>query len=179
MLRIYVDADSMTLQHRSIIIKRAIKEEAETYFVADRNLKDIQDAISLDTERLRNPLRGSLDKEELRKIKSKIKMIVVETGSDSADDKIVEMAIAPALAITHDVPLSQRLIEKGVTVIDDRGNLLDSSNISERLSIRDINSDFREMGISSDKSKRFDSTTINKFSSAFDKAINELKKNND
>lgn len=177
MLRIYVDADSMTLQHRSIILKRAIKEGAEAYFVADRNLKDIQDTISLDTERLRNPLRETLAKEDLRKIKSKIKMIVVETGSNSADDKIVEIAESPAIAITHDIPLSQRLIEKGIIVLDDRGNVLNSSNIAERMSIRDINRDFREMGITSDKSKRFDSAIINKFSSAFDKAINDLKKN--
>jgi len=178
MIKVYVDADSMTLQHRSIILKRAIKEEAEAYFVADRNLKDIQDAISLDTERLRNPLRDSLSKEDLRKIKSKIRMIVVETGSNSADDKIVEIAECPAIAITHDIPLSQRLIEKNITVIDDRGNKLDSTNIAERMSIRDINREFREMGITSDKSKRFDSSTINKFSSAFDKAINDLKKEN-
>ncbi len=179
MLRIYVDADSMTQQHRSIIVKRAIKEEAEAYFVADRNLKDIQDAISLDSERLRNPLRESLSKEELRKIKSKIKMIIVASGANSADDKIVEIAISPGLAITHDIPLSQRLIEKGITVIDDRGNTLDASNIAERMSIRDINRDFREMGIVSDKSKRFEPSTINKFSSAFDKAINDLKKLSD
>lgn len=119
-----------------------------------------------------------MSKEDLRKIKSRIKMLVVESGANSADDKIVEMAEAPALAITHDVPLSKRLIEKGVIVIDDRGNKLDSSNIAERMSIRAINSDFREMGIVSDKSKRFDCATINKFSSAFDKAINDLKKCN-
>ena len=46
------------------------------------------------------------------------------------------------------------------------------------MSIRDINREFREMGITSDKSMRFDSSTINKFSSAFDKAINDLKKEN-
>lgn len=176
MLKIYVDADSITQIHREIIIRRAISEKAELYFVADRSLKDVNDAISLDTKRLRDPYRETMDKDELRKIKSKIQMIIVDNGANSADDEIVRIASSPALAITHDIPLSQRLIEKSVTVIDDRGNVLDSNNINERLSIRDINRELREMGLSSDKSKRIDSATMNKFAAAFDKSINDLKK---
>lgn len=175
MLRIYIDADSMTEKHRTIILNRALKENAEAYFVADRSLPDVIDAIAKNTEELRNPYRGSIDKAELRKIKSRVQMIVVETGANSADDMIVEIAIPQSLAITHDIPLSARLIEKGITVIDDRGNTLTKDNIRERLSIRAINSDFREMGISSDKSKRFDQSILNRFSSSFDKAINNLK----
>ena len=175
MLRIYIDADSMTEKHRSIILNRALKENAEAYFVADRSLPDVVDAIAKNTEELRNPFRGSLDKQELRKIKSRIQMIVVETGANSADDMIVEIAVAPSLAITHDIPLASRLIEKGISVIDDRGNILNGDNIRERLSIRAINNDFREMGIASDKSKRFDQSIMNRFSSAFDKAVNNLK----
>ena len=65
---------------------------------------------------------------------------------------------------------------KNVYVIDDRGNVLDKNNIRERLSIRDTQKDFREMGIFNEKQKAFDAKTINKFANAFDKAITDLKK---
>ncbi len=175
MLRFYIDADSMTERHRNIILTRALKEGAEAFFVADRSLPDISEAIAADTERLRDPFRGSLEKSELRKIRSRIQMIVVQSGANAADDWIVCAAEAPALAITHDIPLSARLIEKGITVIDDRGNALDSGNIRERLSLRSLNSDFRELGIKPDKTKRFDQSILNRFASAFDKAVNSLK----
>ena len=53
---------------------------------------------------------------------------------------------------------------------------LDKNNIRERLSIRDTQKDFREMGIFNEKQKAFDAKTINKFANAFDKAITDLKK---
>lgn len=174
MLKIYVDSDSITTRHRSIIIKRAIKESLETFFVADRSLKDVEEAIADDTRRIRDDYRDKLSKEELRRFKSKLHMVVVEQGDNAADDRIIELLSSPALLITHDIPLSARAIEKGATVIDDRGNTLDENNINERLSIRSYMADLRELGVSVDKSKRFDPAVMNKFASAFDKAINNL-----
>lgn len=175
-LLLFLDADSLPIKHREIIIKRCIKENIESYFVADRQLKDVLDSIKEHTLILRKPYRGVLSNEEIRKIKSTIHMVVVEEGENAADDKIVELANENNLCITHDIPLAARLIEKNVYVIDDRGNVLDKNNIRERLSIRDTQKDFREMGIFNEKQKAFDAKTINKFANAFDKAITDLKK---
>ena len=41
-LIIYLDADSLPLKHREIILKRCIKENIITFFVADRELKDVK-----------------------------------------------------------------------------------------------------------------------------------------
>ena len=103
-------------------------------------------------------------------------MIVVEGGVNAADDKIVQLAEKNNLCITHDIPLAARLIEKGVIVIDDRGNRLDKNNINERLSIRDTQKELREMGIFNDKQKPFDLKTYNLFANSFDKAISEIKR---
>ena len=57
-------------------------------------------------------------------------MVIVETDSDSADDEIVNLAqeeILPSL----DIPLIDRLAEKGVLVLDDRGNIFTKENIKE------------------------------------------------
>ena len=103
-------------------------------------------------------------------------MEVVESGTNSADDRLVELAAAPALAITHDIPLAERLIAKGLIVIDDRGNTLTEENIRRRMSERDVNAKLREMGLFTDKSKHFDEKTIREFSAAFDKALSMLER---
>ena len=103
-------------------------------------------------------------------------MVVVESGSNAADDALVELAESPALAITHDIPLAARLLEKDLIVIDDRGNTLTKERIRERLSERENNALFREMGLFDNKSKHFDEKTIRAFSAAFDRALSILEK---
>ena len=174
MARIYIDADSLPLRHRAIVLRRVTGRDHEAWFVADRALADVEKAIEEDKRIRRFPFRDTLPREEVRKIGSKIHMIVVESGADSADDEIVRISEAPSLAITHDIPLAARLVGKGLTVIDDRGGRFDSSNIAARLSERSVNMAFREMGLFDSPSRRFDEKTIQLFAAAFDKAITEL-----
>ena len=178
MARIYIDADSLPERHRSIVLRRIVGKTHSAWFVADRSLKDVERAIEEDKRLRRAPFRDTLTREEARKIGSEIHMIVVESGADSADDEIVRIAEAPALAITHDIPLAARLLEKGLVVIDDRGGRYEEGSIRERLSERSNNKVFREMGLFDLPSKRFDERTIQRFAAAFDHSIIELDKNN-
>lgn len=155
MFSLYVDADSVPIKHRNVIIRRILKERIPSYFVADRPLKDVIEA-----------------KREF----SQIEMIVVDKGINSADSKIVEMASAPALAITHDIPLASLLIEKGISVIDDRGSEFDEDTIKERLSERNMMTEMRNMGLYISTQRRFDQKALERFSNAFDRKISELKK---
>ena len=177
MARIYVDADSLPERHRSIVLRRVIGKAHSIWFVADRGLRDVEKAIEDDKRARRAPFRETLSREEARKIGSEIHMVVVDSGADSADDEIVRIAEAPALAITHDIPLAARLLEKGLIVIDDRGGRYDAGSIRERLSERDNNRIFREMGLFDSPSRRFDERTIQLFAAAFDHAITELDTN--
>ena len=152
MLRIYVDGDSMTERHRSIILRRVIGHaDAICVFAADRALPDVVRAIELDKAERRRPFRDQLPPEEVRKIGSGIHMEVVGKGKDSADDYLVSVAVPGSVAITHDIPLSARLIE----------------------SERSNNAIFREMGLFEGNQKRFDERTIRLFAAAFDKAVSE------
>ena len=173
--RLYLDADSLPVKHREIIIRRCMRENIAAYFVADRDLPDVRSAIREHTILLRKPYRTVLSPEEIRKIKSTMSMTVVEGGTNAADDRIVEIALPPALCITHDIPLAERLIAKGIMVIDDRGNVLNENNIRERMSIRETQKDFREMGIYSDRQKHFDERTVQQFANAFDRALSLLR----
>lgn len=176
MIRIYIDADSLPLRQRSILLKRLRKEGLESFFVADRPVRDILLQIEEHTAELRAPFRGVLEKEELKKIRSPLKFIQVPTGANSADDYLVSISEAPGLCVTHDIPLASRMIEKGILVIDDRGNRYDEKNIRERLSERDYMTEFRQMGIFSPENRKFDHKDVEKFSNALDHALLELQK---
>jgi uncharacterized protein YaiI (UPF0178 family) len=178
MLKIYIDADSLPVQLRAIILRRIIREELAAWFVADRPLKDVNSAIAEHTALLRRQKRegGVVDQTALRAIKSQIVMVVVAPGDDSADDWIVEHAATPALAITHDIPLASRLVERGITVLDDRGGIYTEENIAQRLSVRNIMGEFREMGIYAERHRPMDSRQVKAFSDAFDATLTKLLK---
>jgi len=173
-LLLLIDADSLPLKHRQLILRRAVKNNVRCIFAADRKIGDVEEAIKEHTIALRSPLRGTLSKEEIRRVKSTIELRVVESGANAADDCLVELCQPPCLAVTHDIPLASRLIEKGAVVLDDRGDILTHSNIGERLSIRDAMYSFREAGIFNEKQKRMTSSTLQEFAAAFDKEISKF-----
>lgn len=172
--RLWIDSDSVPVKHRQVVLRRAVRQNLSAVFVADRNLKDVMDAISEHSRLLREPYRDTLLKDELRKIRSSISMVIVETSANSADDYIVKESSSGDLCITHDIPLAARLVEKGVLVIDDRGHRYDEENIRERLSVRDTMYAIREMGAVPEKQKRFDAKLLEAFSNAFDSALNSI-----
>lgn len=179
MFNIYVDADSFPKALLDIVLRRIIKEYdyiKEAYFISDRVISEVRNTSEGHTALLRENKKDILEKNELRKIKSNIKYEVVEKGENSADDRIVELAHTPSFAITHDVPLSFRLCEKGLKVLDDRGHIYTSDNIRERLGIRNVNTTLREWGIMSEKTKSMKDRDILHFSQSFDALIEEYKR---
>lgn len=176
MMSLFIDADSLPKREREILLRRIRKEGLEAYFVADRILSDVRLAIEEDTADKRSAYRDILPRKEMKKIKSGIHMIVVATDENSADDEIVRIAETPSLAITHDIPLAKRLIDKGITVMDDRGHELGKDNINERLSMRSFMQDLRESGFESEKTKALTERDIANFSNTLDRLIMRLKK---
>ena len=174
-MRLYLDADSVPRRHREIILRRVIGKDVDTFFVADRRLPDVEEAIALDKAERRRPLRDRLSPSEVRKIPSRITLVVVESGENSGDDKLVEIAQAPGMAVTHDIPLAARLLEKGLSVIDDRGGEYTSITIRARLQERENNRSFRELGVFTGRQQRFDERTVREFASAFDRVYSRLE----
>lgn len=175
---IWVDADSVPKNLRPVILKAAVRLGCACTFVADRSLPDVKQFIADDTFRLRQEARASgiTDDVELRSVRSRIRMDVVPSGADSADDHIVELAEASSLCITHDIPLASRLLEKGCTVLDDRGGEYTDSDIRVRLSERLVNGELRSWGVFADQQKKNDSSSQKAFSDAFDRAVTRLSR---
>ncbi len=178
MRKLYIDADSVPIQIRAIILRRVVKEELTTIFVADRPLRDVNTACQQHTALLRRAAKeeGEEDEARLRAIRSPIAMVVVAAGLDSADNWIVEHAESGSVAITHDIPLASRLAQQGLVVLDDRGGVYTSDNVGERLSMRNLMGQLREMGIYSEQHKRVDNRQVKAFSDAFDGVLNKLLK---
>ncbi len=72
-----------------------------------------------------------------------VEMLVVPSGFDGADNKIVESLSAGDLVVTADIPLAAKVLEKGGYVFNPRGDEYTSRNIGDRLSVRNLMESFR------------------------------------
>ena len=70
--------------------------------------------------------------------------VTVGGGTDAADDWIAEHIAAFDIAITADVLLASRCLEKGASVVGPSGKLLTRENIGTALGLRDLNRHLRE-----------------------------------
>jgi len=91
-----------------------------------------------------------------------------------ADDHIAEQAQPGDLAVTADIPLAARLVEKGVRVIDPRGAEYTSENIGERLSVRDFMDQLRSTGVETGGPAAYGQKEKQAFASALDRALAKL-----
>ena len=173
MFTLYIDADSCPKNLRTILLRCIVKNDYAAYFVADRPLKDVQTAYEQHTAKLRFEAEKA-GVGDLRPITSKIVNIVVAADMDSADNWIVDNAMLPCLAVTHDIPLAARLVEKDIPTIDDRGGVFTKENMAQRLSIRNAMTEFREMGIFSEKHKPMGPKETKAFSDALNSMLHKL-----
>lgn len=143
-MRVLVDADSMPTRLREIIVRQADRRGFLAIFFANHSI----------------PLPAS-DQVDQRVV-------------HDADDAMVEVAEDGDLAVTHDVPLAARLIEKGATVLDDRGGRFTGENIGERLSSRDFAAELRESGVMTQRFRAFGPKEVQAFANAFDRELTAL-----
>jgi hypothetical protein len=72
--------------------------------------------------------------------------IMVDSGFDEADQRIVEMVQEGDLVITTDIPLADQVITKKAHAMDHRGGLFTADNIKSYLMMRNLNQDIRDRG---------------------------------
>jgi uncharacterized protein YaiI (UPF0178 family) len=76
-----------------------------------------------------------------------VSAVRVGGGPDVADRHIAEHAEPGDVAVTADIPLAARLVEKRVTAIDPRGTEYSEDNVGERLAVRDFMDSLRGAGV--------------------------------
>ncbi|MEA3465613.1 MAG: YaiI/YqxD family protein [Thermodesulfobacteriota bacterium] len=120
-MRIWVDADACPRVIKDILFRAAERKKVRLTLVANQPL--------------RSPPSQYIDS------------LVVGSGFDVADDKIVELLIAGDLVITADIPLAAAVIKKEGHAINPRGEFYTPENIHERLAVRNMLDELRGCGV--------------------------------
>jgi uncharacterized protein YaiI (UPF0178 family) len=100
-----------------------------------------------------------------------VRHIIVSDGFDAADDWIVEQAQANDIAITADVPLAARLVEKGVHVLGPTGRPFTPESIGLAVAMRDLKQDLREAGAIKGYNPGFTTKDRSAFLQALDQTV--------
>ena len=148
---IWVDADSIPVEARRMVIRFALKRNIPARFVANR-------VIPLETTH------------EL------ITMTVTAQEEGASDDYIVEHADFCDIAVTRDIPLASRLVEKKLIVVSDRGRTFTKENIGEYLSLRGFTKDIAQMGLYPQRTRSYGAKELELFANCLDRAITQLEK---
>ncbi len=147
-LRVWVDADACPKPAKEQLIKFALKRKFEVVLVAGQS--QIKPAFAC------------------------VRLIVVPSGPDAADDYLVEHALPGELVICSDVPLADRLVKKGVAALDPRGREFDERNMGDRLAVRNLFTELREQGQAGGGQAAYGERDRQAFANALDRLLTQL-----
>jgi hypothetical protein len=142
-VKIIVDADSCPRAARDLVLRRAAKMEIQIIFVANRLIPDSKGA----------------------------RMEICPNVENSADDRIVELTERGDFIVTRDVPLAKRLVEKGASVIDDRGRVFSLNNINELLSLRNFVVGLADNGLGIERTANYGKKELKSFADSLDRIL--------
>lgn len=149
-LRVWIDADACPKAAKEQVVKFALKRKFEVLLVAGQS--QIKPAFAC------------------------VRLIVVPSGPDAADDYLVAHAQPGELVICSDVPLADRLVKKGVAALDPRGREFDERNMGDRLAVRNLFTDLREQGQVGGGQAAYGERDRQAFANALDRLLSKLMK---
>lgn len=100
-----------------------------------------------------------------------IRLIIVDKGTDVADQYIVDHVEKNELVITADIPLAAKVVEKGAVAINPRGEIYTEENIGEILSMRDFMKDLRDGGLVTGGPSAFSAKDTEQFANSINKLL--------
>lgn len=150
-MTIWIDADAAPRDVKEIVYRAAKRLEIPTILVANQRL----------SAPLNNPYVSAVE---------------VAGGPDVADQHIADHAAAGDLAVTADIPLAAILVEKGLTVLDPRGEQYSAENVRERLSIRDFMDSLRGSGVETGGARPYGPRDRQAFAGALDRVLTAARR---
>lgn len=106
----------------------------------------------------------------------RVRLQVVADGPDVADDWIAEAIGAHDVAITADIPLAARCLEKGAAVIGTTGRPFTAASIGSALASRELMSHLREIGEITGGPKSFQAKDRSRFLQELEHAVQRAKR---
>ena len=145
-MKLWIDADAAPRDVKEIVYRTARRLKIETVLVANQALS--------------TPLDHPF-----------VTAVRVQGGPDVADMYIAEKAEPGDVAVTADIPLAARLVEKGVAVLDPRGHEQTEENVGERLAVRDFMDDLRGAGVQTFGPRPYGPKDRQAFAAALDRVL--------
>ncbi|MBZ9560173.1 MULTISPECIES: YaiI/YqxD family protein [Modicisalibacter] len=143
MPNLWVDADACPRAARDILIRAAERTATPTWLVANHTL----------------PLPPS----------RWVKGLSVASGFDAADHEIVRRIAPGDLLVTADLPLAMEALDKGASVMTNRGESLTADNIRARVQMRDFMETLRASGEHTGGPKSYSDVDRREFANALDR----------
>jgi len=151
-MKIWVDADACPKAVKEILFKTAVRREVQLTLVANQHMQ-VPSSQYIDT-------------------------IKVSAGFDVADNEIVKLCQSGDLVITADIPLADKIVDKGATGLNPRGELYTEDNIKVILSMRNLMEELRSAGSVSGGPAAFSPKDKQNFTNQLDKFLTRnLSKN--
>ena len=151
MIKVWIDADSFPTLLKNFILEYAEKNYLEIIFVANKPIKSE---------------------------KQNFKMILAENTKDSADNIIFENITEKDIAITRDILLAERLVQKNIKTINDRGTYFSKENIKRKVEERNYDFNLAQLGFSGSKEKNYGMKELKKFRECFEKTLKKIYQEN-
>ena len=149
-MRVWIDADACPRAAKDQVVKFALKRRFEVVLVAGQALA--KPAFSC------------------------VRLVVVPSGPDAADDYLVEHAQPGEVVICSDVPLADRLVKKGVAALDPRGREFDERNMADKLAVRNLFTELREQGQMGGGQAAYGERDKQAFANALDRILTRLSR---
>ena len=105
-----------------------------------------------------------------------VERVVVASGADVADDWIASRATRGDVVVTADIPLADRCVKAGASVIAPNGKAFTEATIGAALATRNLMEDLRSAGEMTRGPRPFSPRDRSAFLSALDLAIVRLKR---
>ena len=105
-----------------------------------------------------------------------ISLVIVDDKADAADDYIAERAGVTSIVITADIPLADRCLKAGATVIAPNGKPFTEAAIGSAMAMRSLMQDLRAGGDQVGGPRPFEKRDRSQFLQALDAAIVRLKR---
>ena len=149
-MHIWVDADACPGVIKEIIFRAAERRQIQTTLVANQMLRTPPSKY--------------------------IRAIQVAHGFDVADAHIVEQAVTGDLVVTADIPLAAKVIERGATTLNPRGELYTPATIKERLTMRNFMEELLSAGIETGGPAAFSQADRQAFANQLDRLLAKVPK---
>ncbi len=105
-----------------------------------------------------------------------INRVVVPEGPDAADDWIAEHIGAGDIAVTDDIPLAARCLERGAHALGATGKAFTPDNIGNALAMRDLKSHLRETGEGGNYNPSFTKQDRSRFLQALENTVQAVRR---